>query len=457
MKMRSLKNNSSILALLAICGLVQQTSANVVGCSAEVGANIWNLNPLRRTPEHGDYQIEYAAGGAQTTLNFNLCSNTYTNCTLPNGDFDEDFAHVILKKDGKCHRLTEDDMDESVAEYIDKENPEVGLRLVYTSLEKCDESTTGEMWGFTLDIRCDEDASNPIPRIKTESVAKNQCHPVVYMESSSGCISRSFSKLWALGERLVDELGVVLIILGLFLTFLGNKYNQITLFLAGFLAGSFLTLFLLYGLILPEFTPNWGHMVAFFASGFAGVTLGMFSAMFTKLGVFLLGGWLGGTTGMMVYNSIFTKILEAGPKAQYGFWAVILLFVALGAILTVYLFNHAIAIGSSLVGAYFLVRGAGIFIGGFPNEYLVYQEISNGSYAAMPDEFYIYLGVYVLIAIIGLVYQERQYLQTKYQERKERKQGTKKNKNSKGDRDQDIEEIKDDEDQKPLIKKKNKK
>jgi hypothetical protein len=47
----------------------------------------------------------------------------------------------------------------------------------------------------------------------------------------------------------------------------------------------------------------------------------------------------------------------------------------LGAMLMVALFTHALAVGSSIVGAYALVRGVGIFAGGFPNEYLVYQEI----------------------------------------------------------------------------------
>lgn len=56
-------------------------------------------------------------------------------------------------------------------------------------------------------------------------------------------------------------------------------------------------------------------MVAFFLTTVIGVMLGMFAAMWVKLGVFILGGWLGGTTGMMVYNSIFTKIITTGPKA----------------------------------------------------------------------------------------------------------------------------------------------
>lgn len=52
-------------------------------------------------------------GAQSTTLNFNLCSNTYRKCTLANGDFDDDFANMVFAGTGKCHRLSEDDMDES--------------------------------------------------------------------------------------------------------------------------------------------------------------------------------------------------------------------------------------------------------------------------------------------------------------------------------------------------------
>lgn len=71
----------------------------------------------------------------------------------------------------------------------------------------------------------------------------------------------------------------------------------------------------MYGLILPSFTPDWGHMAAFFVSVLAGMVVGLFSAMWVKLGLLLLGGWLGGTTGMMFYDAVFSKIFEAGPKA----------------------------------------------------------------------------------------------------------------------------------------------
>jgi hypothetical protein len=66
----------------------------------------------------------------------------------------------------------------------------------------------------------------------------------------------------------------------------------------------------------------------------------------------------------------------------------------------------------------------------------------------MPDEFYIYLGVYVLLAIIGILVQERDVI---FRGGKGKKSGKGK---KKGDKDEDIEEeYKHNDDEKPLIKK----
>jgi hypothetical protein len=113
---------------------------------------------------------------------------------------------------------------------------------------------------------------------------------------------------------LMDELGVFLIGLGFFLTFFGSKQPSATLFFAGMCAATILSLVkysfvilkaILYGLILPSFTPDWGHMLAFFFCIVIGIMAGGLSAMWTKVGIFLLGGWLGGTVGMMTYDAVF--------------------------------------------------------------------------------------------------------------------------------------------------------
>jgi hypothetical protein len=45
-------------------------------------------------------------------------------------------------------------------------------------------------------------------------------------------------------------------------------------------------------------------MLAFFVCIVLGIMAGGLSAMWTKVGIFLLGGWLGGTVGMMLYDAV---------------------------------------------------------------------------------------------------------------------------------------------------------
>jgi len=57
---------------------------------------------------------------------------------------------------------------------------------------------------------------------------------------------------------------------------------------------------------MPSFTPEWAHMVAFFICGLAGMVLGLFAAMWVKFGIACLGGWVGCSTGFMIYDAIFS-------------------------------------------------------------------------------------------------------------------------------------------------------
>jgi len=43
----------------------------------------------------------------------------------------------------------------------------------------------------------------------------------------------------------------------------------------------------------------------------------------------------------------------------------------------------------------------------------------------MPDAFYVYLGAFVVVAIAGMVVQERELLRQKYQDYKDKKAGKK--------------------------------
>ena len=113
---------------------------------------------------------------------------------------------------------------------------------------------------------------------------------------------------------------------------------------------------LLYGLILPSFTPDWGHMLAFFISIVAGLILGVICSMWIKLGFFVLGGWLGASTGMMAYEAVLSSLFGSGSKASTAMLIVIVLSIIAGGVLMMYLFTHALIISTSVTGSYALVR-----------------------------------------------------------------------------------------------------
>lgn len=101
-------------------------------------------------------------------MNVNFCSNTYNKCKNPGERWgDDDFANIIFPN-GTCHRLTSDDMDDSTASYIDPLNPDYGLRLHFESSAKCNSTHN---YALTVDVRCEDDVFNSIPRMVSSSVA----------------------------------------------------------------------------------------------------------------------------------------------------------------------------------------------------------------------------------------------------------------------------------------------
>lgn len=61
-----------------------------------------------------------------------------------------------------------------------------------------------------------------------------------------GCVNKSFNKVWKFFEDLVEEFGVALILIGLFLTFFGAKYQKGTLFISGFMAATIVAIVILF-------------------------------------------------------------------------------------------------------------------------------------------------------------------------------------------------------------------
>jgi len=73
-------------------------------------------------------------------------------------------------------------------------------------------------------------------------------------------------------------------------------------------------------MVLPSFMPSWGVYVIFAAMVFVSLVAGFFVALWSNLGFFIVGGWLGATGGLMVFNTFLIKLTGSHSKeAMYVF------------------------------------------------------------------------------------------------------------------------------------------
>lgn len=102
-------------------------------------------------------------------------------------------------------------------------------------------------------------------------------------------------------------------------------------------------------------------------------------------------------------NSIFIKIFKV-----YSVWSLVgfaVVFCILLGILGYRYYDHIIILSTSLTGAYMIVRPISWIFGGFPNEFLLAEEIKAGSLPTLPSIFFVYLALILVLMIVGATYQ----------------------------------------------------
>ena len=62
-----------------------------------------------------------------------------------------------------------------------------------------------------------------------------------------------------------------------------------------------------------------------------------------------------------------------------------------------------------MIGSYSLVRGISCYVGGYPNEILISEQISDGVIDQIPGSFYAYFSAMVIVCGFGYYHQYNQY------------------------------------------------
>jgi len=137
-------------------------------------------------------------------------------------------------------------------------------------------------------------------------------------------------------------------------------------------------------------------LAASFGAGYVGyktkqIAMGVFGA---------IGGFF---LGFLLYSMVFAMFIKSSPIIL---WVILIAFSALGG-WAIFKYQEEMELHLTVfVGAYFIVRGAGYFFGGFPNEAETFYELKKGNFS-QPASFYLYFVAFVLLNIGGTIFQHK--------------------------------------------------
>lgn len=160
-----------------------------------------------------------------------------------------------------------------------------------------------------------------------------------------------------------------------------------------------LSLFI-FSLFFTRDTPNWAGWLVFGISLVIGAIVGLILAKLSRLGVAVLAGWGGFCLGMVLYSAFLYK---ADGDKHILFWIFNISLGVIAGILSIFLFNHAIVIATSIAGSYCFIRGISMYAGGYPNEMELIQMLKYNGLSSIDPRFYGYLAGFIVGAIICII------------------------------------------------------
>jgi hypothetical protein len=218
-----------------------------------------------------------------------------------------------------------------------------------------------------LMMYCDQGKESP--EYKYEGYEAENCEVKVKFISKNSCYRWSVNPLmrW-LGENQMI-LGIVLIALGLAVGLFGKKIFKPAICMIGSLAATLFLSLLIFSLFLSRDTSSLLEWIMFTLCAVLGIFAGLIFAYLVRLGVGVLAGWGGFCLGLILYNLFLYKIDNSGKAA---FWSFTIGLALIAAVLSLWLFWHAIIIATSISGSYAFIRGISMYAGGFPDELEIY-------------------------------------------------------------------------------------
>jgi hypothetical protein len=196
---------------------------------------------------------------------------------------------------------------------------------------------------------------------------------------------------------------IAMILVGGFEWGLGQKMFKPTLFIVGTLSVLGFIMLAFYAWFLPVSSATWLVWLIGSVGLILGLIVGFFLTKMVRIGVAALAAWGGVVIALLIHEAFMYHI-----HSQAVFWVMICGFGAVFALTTLWKYKWVLIFSTSFLGSYLVVRGASLFIGGYPNEFTMINEIKeHGGIEGKHWPVYLYIVAIGLMTVGGVILQFR--------------------------------------------------
>lgn len=382
-------------------------------CFLNDNGAVYNLNPAYNST--ADYSQVSAINNNVTnnnmtttnSLSLNVCHNPKTQCSNSTGmvTYTTQTGNV-----NQCVRLAGSDL--VVSKWTILSDSIQNTTRIQIQLPPGDTCQTNNTMNYTtyLMIQCDPTAAGTT--LANNAVSPSSCVNTILMKSVYACPLFNVYSFWNAIISNKYIVGVALIIFGIFFSFLGIKFIEVTEYIAGVLATWFVVCFLLFSYLQITYTSV-SFWVIIVCTLLAGLLVGYFIAKVKVIPVVILGGFLGYLLGNFTYQFLL-KYINSNPQVVY--WITLIVCIAALAAVAWFFASHIMVLSTSFIGAYALIRGISLMAGGYPDERQVIDLIQNGETdqlkTMLNGTVYAYLISMLVVAVAGAVIQYKYFYES---------------------------------------------
>ena len=373
-----------------------QTIEKNVKCLFTDEYSIYDLRPLAKDKKDGDGN-DYKVNVDGHEVTFNFCQNLNKE-TCPNLD-----KTSVALFGNQCIALAGDYENGSEWKVKKFSNDTKGTTITMT-LPKAN----GQNKDVVFELEC-ENNKDKYKNNKFVLTSSNYGNDEVSLHFTTyyACPVINFYRIWKFISDNYIVFAVILIVVGLTVTFVGNKFLTVTVFIVVIISFVIIIDGIIFTYIIPETVKNWVIWMILAITAVVGAVVAFFVAKYKDKVLGIIFGFICGFyLGQFIF-SLVANIVSWHPLIVHILIVVVCIIIM--CVLGYFFMTYFIIISTSIIGAYLSIRGVSVLCGHFPNLSTIMDLASSGEKEQLKKLFtwrvYLYLASMVILAVLGVFVQ----------------------------------------------------